>query len=494
LVLYDLVIRNGLVMDPASRFAGTFSVGVRDGKIATLTAMPISGKVEIDAAGLVVAPGFVDVHTHVDGNRRAGYELVKMGVTSAIAGNCGNFMWFDDPEAAKQRLHAQKDYDVVNFNRLDRDWSDLLQEIDTHGYPVNLGLLVGSATLRLMAGAADPTAPASTAQLAEMCQTAARFIEAGCFGVSFGVMYTPGMTRDELLALFRVAARYQAIAAVHPRYGGVGLRGLVPDALVGHEEIIDVAREADVRLQISHIAHQIAYQSRPYDDLTTRGIRMVDEARADGVDVMADCMPLAQNVLEVGLPLTAVLYDRLPQVESQLGRKIENVIFVKEGPHRGKGLTPDLYRQILQEAPMTALVVKLMKEDLVLRTLLPEWCFVGSDIGDKFFPAQARVVGNYVREHGAFTLMEALRKCTSIPAERFGLEQKGRIAVGTDADFTIFDADRISGTHTFMADQAETAGIEYVIVNGVAVMERGRLLDVLPGRALRRGASAGIAR
>lgn len=482
---YDLVIRNGLVLDPASRFAGAFSIGVQDGRIATLTTTAIEGRHEIDAAGLAVSPGFVDVHTHVDGNRRAGYELVRMGVTSAIAGNCGNFMWFDDADDMKHRLHEQKDYDVRNFNRLDKDWADLLDQVDRDGYPVNLGLLVGSATLRLKAGAADPQAPASAGQIAQMCAIAARGIEAGAFGVSFGVMYTPGMTRDELLALFRVAARYQGIAAVHPRHGGPGLPGIAPSALAGHEEVIAVAREAGAKLQLSHIAHQIAFQSRPYDDLTRRGIEQVDAARADGVDVMADCMPLAQNVLEVGLPLTAALYDMLPLVEQQMGRRIEHVVFVKEGPHKGRGLTPELYRQLKVEAPMTALVLRAMKEDLVIRALLPDWCFVGSDIGDKFYPAQARVIGNYVREHGAFTLMQALGKCTSVPAERFGLKGKGRIAVGADADFTIFDPETVSGYLPFAADRSETAGIEHVIVRGVPVMAHGELREVLPGRALR---------
>lgn len=482
---YDLVIRNGLVIDPASRFAAPFSVGVQGGKITTLTSTPIEGEREIDASGLVVAPGFVDVHTHVDGNRKAGYELIKMGVTSAIAGNCGNFMWFDDLDDMRHRLHQQKDYDVNNFNRLDKDWIDLLDQVDRNGYPVHLGLLTGSATLRLKAGATDPNAPATEEQLAQMCRLAAQAIERGTFGVSFGVMYTPGMTRQELVALFKVAARYQGIAAVHPRYGGTGLPGIVPNALAGHGEVIDVAREVGVKLQLSHIAHQIAFQARPYDDLTRRGIRQVDDARADGVDVMADCMPLAQNVLEVGLPLTGVLYDMLPLVEQQLGRGIEHVIFVKEGPYKGKGLTPALFRQLKEEAPMTALVVRAMKEDLVIQTLLADWCFVGSDIGDKFYPAQARVIGNYVREHGALTLMQALQKCTSIPAERFGLKRKGRIAVGADADFTIFNADTVSGHLPFAADRSETSGIEYVIVNGVPVMDRGELRDVMPGRSLR---------
>jgi N-acyl-D-amino-acid deacylase len=482
---HDLVIRNGLVIDPASQFAARFDIGVRNGRIATLSTEPMRGTREIDAQGLVVAPGFVDVHTHVDGNRRAGRELLKMGVTSAIAGNCGNFMWFDDTEAARQRLHDQRDYDVRNFNRLDKDWADLLDQVDRDGYPVHLGLLVGSATLRLKAGAKDPTAPASAEQLAEMTRLAARYIEAGAFGVSFGVMYTPGMTREELVALFRVAARYQGIAAVHPRHGGAGLPGIVPSALVGHEEVIEVAREVGAKLQLSHIAHQIAFQSRPYDDLTRRGIRQVDDARAAGVDVMADCMPLAQNVLEVGLPLTAMLYEMLPLVEAQAGRSIENVIFVKEGPHQGQGLTPALYRQLKEEAPMTALVVKAMREDLVIQTLLPDWCFVGSDIGEKFYPAQARVIGNYVREHGAFTLMQALQKCTSIPAARFGLRRKGRIAVGCDADFTLFDSETISGHLPFAGAQAETRGIEHVIVAGVPAMARGEVLDVMPGRSLR---------
>ncbi|RVT51290.1 N-acyl-D-amino-acid deacylase family protein [Rubrivivax albus] len=482
---HDLVIRNGLVIDPASQFAAPFSIGVKDGRIATLTSQPIEGRDEIDADGLVVAPGFVDVHTHVDGNVPAGYELIKMGVTSAIAGNCGNFMWFEDADLMRQRLHEQKDYDVRNFNRLDKDWSDLLDQVDQDGYPVHLGLLVGSATLRLKAGADDPNGPASDQQIAEMCRLAARQIEAGAFGVSFGVMYTPGMTRDELLALFRVAARYQGIAAVHPRHGGPGLPGIVPGALVGHQEVIDVAREAGAKLQLSHIAHQIAFQSRPYDDLTQRGIRQVDAARADGVDVMADCMPLAQNVLEVGLPLTAMLYELLPLVEEQAGRSIDNLIFVKEGPHQGKGLTPELYRQLKEEAPMTALVLRAMREDLVIRTLLADWCFVGSDIGDKFYPAQARVIGNYVREQGAFTLMQALQKCTSVPAARFGLKRKGRIAVGCDADFTIFDQRTISGHLPFGAPKSETAGIEHVVVGGVPVMRCGQMLDALPGRALR---------
>ncbi|MBW2084637.1 MAG: amidohydrolase family protein, partial [Deltaproteobacteria bacterium] len=432
---YDLVIKGGLVIDPASDFEDGYNIGVREGKITTLTLNKIEGEKEIDASGLVISPGFIDVHSHVDGTNRAGEYSALMGVTTLIGGNCGT-------------SHAVEGSDVGAF----------LERIDKDGFPTNHGFLIGASNLRETLGV-DRYDPMEDEKIPRMVELVEEAISQGALGISFGLAYSPGTTEKELTALFRTAARHDVIVAVHPRYMGRGLPGFTLGAVAGEEELIEVAKNTGTRLQISHLGSQLGWKSRPYDAILTKGLETIESAREAGVDVTCDCHPYDAWCTAAG---AAVLDHFQNPFLKEKFEKYQGVgisdIEVTSGPHKGKWLNEELFKQVRQEDPMTRVVGHMMQEDLVVRTLMNPYVMVASDCvyDDEGFPTHPRGVGTFarvlrrlVKERGVLTFKEALYKMTVQPAIRFGLDQKGRIAVGADADFTIFDFDTIEDLATY---------------------------------------------
>ncbi len=476
---YDLVIKNGRVMDPASDFEGAYNIGVIDGAITTLTLQEIAGAKEIDARGLVVAPGFVDIHTHVDGLYGGGELMARWGVTTAIGGSCGSLTALARQER-DALIHSEDD--SRNDVEGTEDLESLFRRIDAGGYPVNLGMLVPATSLRMRVGAKDRLAPADD-QVPHMVELAEADMSQGAFGVSFGLAYVPGTSQKELVELFNVAARHDGIAAIHPRYFAAGLPGFALDAIAGQMELIEAARLTGVKLQIAHIAHQLAFKTRSYGSIVERGLQVIEQAQSEGLDVMADCLPIAFNGAAISEPFMDIVLS--PSVEKHYGVKPEDVLEVVDGPYKGVRLTRERFAQIRKEAPNTPLHIHLMREDLMIRTLLPPYVMVSSDAADNGIPAQLIVLGRMVRELGVLTLMQALYKLSTLPALRLGLERKGRIAVGADADLVVFDPETVQGI-VRSPKPSEIEGVKHVVVNGVPVVEKEKLLqDVLPGKALR---------
>ena len=471
---HDLVIAGGRVIDPAGGIEHTFNIGIRDGKIRTLSQDALTGQTEIRADGLVVSPGFIDVHNHVDGLEQAGLCMAGMGVTTVIGGNCGMAM---TPDA--------------------RDVGAFLDRIDGKGFPVNHGLLVGCQDLRRAAGVPSPHAAADDGQLFRMLQAAEEALALGALGISFGLALAPGIAGREVLELFRIAARHDVPAAVHPRFFGPGVPGLARDALAGEEELIDAAEVSGARLQISHLASQLAWKSRPYDRLMRRGLEIIEEARDHGIDVMADSYPYSAWCMYPEGALLDGLF--LPAVKHHLGVDL-SMVEIGSGPYKGERLNEALYRRIKQEAPKTLLVGHMMRQDLVDRVFLSPSVMAASDgvyDGDTGLPSHprgagtfARILSRLVRETGMLSLEDALARMTWLPAQRFGLRHKGRIAVGMDADVVIFDPDTIQDLATYAEPAQGVSGMEYVIVAGQPVVEKGRPTGAGPGRAVRRGGAA----
>ncbi|MBU2547222.1 MAG: amidohydrolase family protein [Proteobacteria bacterium] len=468
---YDMVIKGGRVLDSLADQPVQCNIGVRDGVIQTLTRDEIHGPREIDAGGLTIVPGFIDVHTHVDGMLHAGRCMARMGVTTVVGGNCGMAM-------------ANGADDVAAF----------LGRIDTEGFPVHHGLLIGAQDLRKKAGVGGPHLPADETQRWNMSLMADRAMADGALGVSFGLALAPGISRAEVVDLFKVAARHEAVAAVHPRYFGPGVPGLSRDAAAGEEELIEAARESGVRLQISHLTSQLAWRSRPYDAVLRRGLEVIEKARADGLDVMGDAYPYdSWCMYPEGALLDALL---VPGVNKHLGVDI-SMIEVAAGPHKGEALTRELYLKLKGESSKTMLVGHMMRQDLVDRLFLPSFVMVGSDgifeegTGRPTHPRGAgafpRVIRRLVREQGFLGLTEALAKMTVLPARRFGLHGKGRIAVGFDADLAVFDPETLEDQATYLEPDQGVRGMVHVLVAGQPVVENGRLTQALPGRAVRPG-------
>jgi N-acyl-D-amino-acid deacylase len=314
----------------------------------------------------------------------------------------------------------------------------------------------------------------------------------GAFGLSFGLAYVPGTSKKELIELFNVSARHGMIVAVHPRYSALGLPGVRPDAIAGEEELIEAAKVTGVKLHLSHVASQIAWKSRPYDALLRRGLEVLDRARDEAVDLTGDSHPY--DAWCTYAEAAALDHLLLPAFRKHYDLDI-GMIEVGSGPHKGEKLTEELFRRIREEAPRTHVVGHMMEEDLVARTLLAPYIMLASDgtyeegtgvpshpRGTGTFP---RMLRRMVRELGVFSLKEALYRMTTQPALRVGLTQKGRISVGADADFAIFDPETIEDLATYTKPDRGVKGMIYVIVGGVPVVEKGELKDVTPGKALR---------
>jgi N-acyl-D-amino-acid deacylase len=463
---FDITILNGSVLKPDCDGFHNVNIGINYDRIASVTVEEISGNRTIDAKGLTVSPGFVDIHTHVDEHPYAGVCEARMGVTTSIGNNCG--MGIYPPEKFRE-------------------------QVERDGFPINQGLLVGHQNLRETLGCMDRYEPLDSSKLDDLSRLAEESLDAGAFGVSFGLAYVPGASADELKTLAAVVAERKSILTAHPRYAALGLPGFMPDAIEGQTELILAARESGARIQISHLGSQIAWKADPYDDLLLRGLESIEKARDEGIDIMADCHPYDAWCTNVG----AATVDAFQLEAFREHYDVDfDVMQVAEGPYCGQKLNEQLYNKLREESPNTLVIGHMMKEDLVARTFGPPFVMVASDSAfaeETGFPTHPRCCSTFpralrllVHEFKLMSLEEALYKMTLLPADRFGLERKGRIEAGADADIVIFDPEEISDLATYMEPDKDNRGIVHVLVNGISLIENGNHTDTRPGRFLSR--------
>ncbi len=468
---FDLAIIGGRVIDPANGVDGVRSIGIKNGKIAAVSEGNLPASKTIDATGLVVSPGFLDIHSHTDGLQHAGVCNVRMGVTTVVTGNCGYTF-------APEGLEVE-----AFFDRLDQ------------GYPVNTAFLVGASDIRKAVGA-DPYKPIPDQDIPKMIKLAEKALQAGAMGMSFGIEYSPGTTQKELIAMGEFARSVGIICPVHIRASGGGLPFIKTSSIQAIDEILRVARKTKARFHISHIGGQIAMASRPYDAMTKKGLEMIEQAMDEGLDIQSDM----HSYTAWGTWISAALLDLFLKPQPmpwiiQHGFFLNlGMVEVGTGPHQGKRLTQDLLRQIRKEDPKTIVVGHMFREDLLFQVLTKPWVMMCSD-GDfdvhTGAPSHPRCSGAFprvlqlVRERNLMPLEEALRKMTVMPAERFGLKNKGRLTVGADADITIFDPQKIADKATYQNPDIAPEGIEYVLIGGEAAVYEGELLSVNLGKPIR---------
>jgi N-acyl-D-aspartate/D-glutamate deacylase len=444
----DLAIIGGRVVDPASGLDAVRNVLVRGDRIVAVTEDPILAGRTIDASGLVVAPGFIDILARIRTTREPQRYKIKDGVTTVISMHGGPV-------------------DIDGWYR----------SFDTDGSLVNYGATVGHPDIREAAGVTDLYAPASRDQRRAMKRIAAEAIEAGAVGIGFGINYTPGASYEEIVDMFQVAADHGVPAHVHSRYKG----SVFPETIVQSvQEVIAAAAVTGASCQIVHLASSAIGSM-------DASLEMIAGARRHGVDIMADIHPYLANSTR----LESALYD--PGWEERFGGVTVDSIMLVDTGERLNAQTFGLWRE-----RGATIVTFFIPKDEMLMALKHPLVMITSDgviVGGKGHPRGAgtfsHVLGRLTREEGHVTLMEALRKMTIMPAERLeksapSMRYRGRLSQGSFADITIFDPNTIIDRATYMNSAQYSEGVQYVIVNGTIVLDVGEFVaEVAPGRGIR---------
>jgi len=525
--MHDVVIRNGLVIDGTGQPGFPAEVALRGDRIADVGPDLGGAASVIDAAGLVVAPGFIDLHSHSDITLLVDprpESHVAQGVTTEVSGNCG---FSSAPRSAERdRKSSEK---LAQKYGLDVRWETLgefLERLERGGLVGNFLTYVGHGDVRELVVGSDNRPPTAD-ELRAMRAAVAQALDEGAWGLSSGLIYEPGCfaDTDELVALCQVVAERGGLYATHIRNEGEALLEAVDEAL-------EIGRRSGAPVQISH--HKA---TGPQNwGKVEQSLARLDEARAAGQDVACDQYPyLATSTsLKIVLPLwireggQEALLERLqdPALRPQLERDVlaqrpadedwEQVLVaeipVAQRPEwEGKSLleiarltdqrpVDALLELLIADRAETGMVHFSLCEEDVETVLRHEWTMIGSDASAKStrgplrrgkphpraFGTFPRVLGEYVRARGVLTLEQAVHKMTGQPAARLGLPQRGLLQPGSFADLVLFDPARIHDRATFADPHQLAAGVKAVFVNGVLAVDEGRWTGALAGRVLRR--------
>lgn len=453
--MLDLIIENGHLIDPECKRIVTASLCVKAGSIAEITREKREAETVVDAKGKFVSPGFIDIHTHIEGRPENGALMAQQGVTTVVNGNCGN-----SPE------------DACGF----------LDEQDRTGFLINQAELVGATTLRKMAGVTDPFSPLNSKQIDCADGILAEQLQAGAAGLSFGLEYSPGSCTEEVMTLSKTAARYGKPVAIHTRtdcYAGLG-------AL---DEAIDINRITGAPVQISHVVYQYGY------GMMKQALQMIDDAVNAGYEISCDSGMYTSFATQIGTPV----FD--PGCFKKWKCSYDSIL-AATGPNAGQRMTGEIYENYRKNLPDEVAIALIGSPDEIDMAFDLPAMMVSSDAGvnktgdtSKGHPQDAgtfpRFLNRLVRETGRLTLPDAVRRITLLPAERMGFVNKGRMRVGADADFTIFDpaaiVDRSKFAHEGRCDTLPD-GISQVIIAGKTVVEEKKILCSNAGRALKMSA------
>lgn len=525
--MYDVILRGGQVVDGTGAAPKRADVGVLNGEIAAIGDLSGADAVEIlDIAGQMVAPGFIDVHTHSDqtGFMPAEAEPVRVasvlqGVTTEVIGNCGSTAFpVREPfvDAMLRHVKADRGPSARVFATL----AEFREVMTDYPIPVNFAPLVGHAAIRAAAVGFGRVTP-DDQQMATMEQLLEEALDHGAFGLSSGLVYAPGVYSEpqELAALGRVLARRGSLYTTH-------MRNEMELFLEAVDEGIDVGRTG-VPVQLSHI--KVAGKQRW--GMVDQVLERMERAREDGVDVAGDVYPYTAGstrmrailppwVLEDGVD---AMLDRLRdlQVREQVAREYEtglpgwqnfvgaagwDGITIAAAPARpeiqGRSIAALAAEAGVSGAQMAAdllvdleaevlVVLHMMAEDDVRTLLDDDRMLIGSDAipvpgnpHPRLAGTFARILGRYVRDEGISDLPTMIHRMTQVPAERFRVPRRGRIADGMIADLVVFDADRVMDVATYDSPLDPPTGVSHVFVRGTAVVHSGRLTGARPGALL----------
>lgn len=473
--LYDLVISGGRVMDPQSGLDGLRNVGIADGRIAALTDRPLRGRRTIDARGLVVAPGFIDLHSHAQDPKSNVFQAHD-GVTTALELELGVFpveKWYSEM-AGRMVINYGATVSHTAAHAMPVVGAELLEKSTD---PFGAGLITREMAEKIAGTTLKPD------QNKEMAATLQRGIDEGALGIGMGIQYLAGVDKTEVYRGFEVAARNGLTVFVHQRSAGL----LPPDSIDSLQELLADAAATGAGVHVCHIGSSGMKQAPLM-------IEMIDAARAHGVDVTTEVYPYPAGMAVYGSPLLAGAW------RERFGIDYGDL----ESVRTHERLTEETFKRGRAETPEDPIVVFMTPQETVDYAVAHPSVIIASDAVDagrhpRTAGTFSRVLGLYVRERHALSLMHALEKMTIMPARR--LEQsvpqmasKGRIKIGADADITVFDADKIIDAATFDEPAQFSRGILHVLVGGVPVVRDGKTVEkTFPGQPVRRTATANAA-
>jgi N-acyl-D-amino-acid deacylase len=516
----DLLIDGVTVVDGTGRPGFLGSVGVLADRVAWVgtdgVAAPDAHQ-RVDASGLVLAPGFIDVHNHSDLSplvEPAMPSTVRQGVTTVVVGNCGSSPW---PPAGAAECAALAGGHPAQMDLSWRTFDGYLGRIDEAHPAVNVATLVGHGALRMEAMGLSPREP-TRAEIASMRTMAAEAMQAGAFGMSTGLIYVPGIfsRTDEIVAIAEEVTRAGGRYASH-------IRGEGEDLFRAVDEAIEIGRRAGLPAHVSHLKCETALVHGRAAELLDR-LHDADDVTGDQYPYTAwnsslsSLLPPWAPVEDIGT-LVRTEHDRLrasveegePGFQSSVkGVGWSAIVVVGTADRRwnGKdlgaiaetaGVEPfDAMIGLLKADPDTSCIGHAMSEGDVRTIVADPDVFVASDgaaisptgpsgglpVHPREYGTFPRVLARYVREGHVLTLEAAIRKMTSLPADRFGLSGRGRIEEGAAADLVLFDPAVVADTSTFAAPHAFPVGIDLVVVNG-AIAWDGSVLGERAGQVLR---------
>lgn len=445
---YDLVLHNGRVIDPETSLDAVRDVGIRNGQIVAISEQPLSGKRIIDATGLVVAPGFIDLHQHdllPDGMRLKAMD----GVTTALELEIG-------PPDVRKFLDERQSKSLINFGTT-----------ASHPWARAYAFDVQPKSGELIPSSGDDTnKPATAEQVQRMQQRLREQIDAGGLGVGMGIQYTPGASRSEIIEMFRVAAERDMPVFVH-------MRG---DRVESVSEVIAAAAVTGAPLHIVHINSSCLREA-------PECLRMVAGARARGLDVTTESYPYIAGLTQIN----SALFN--PGWQEKILATYSDLML----PGTGERLTKERFDELHRSTKPQLVIIFNNSQTVVDGIIENPLVMIASD-GAAGHPRNAgtfgRVYDQYVRQRGTLTVMEAVRKMSYMPAVRLEkstplARRKGRLQVGADADVVVFDPKTFKDQSTFEKPNVPSTGVQYLLVNGTVVVDSGKLVEgAVPGRAI----------
>ena len=444
--VYDRVITGGRVMDPASGLNEVKNIGIQGGRIAVITTDPVTGKDTVDAHGLVVAPGFIDLHAHGQTPETYRFESLD-GVTTSLElelGTANVAAWYRERSAGER----------INYG------------VSIGHIKVRMAVMHDSGFVMPVGdGAYRAATPAQIDEIARRIETG---LNEGAVDIGAGFPYTPAATHEELLAVFRVAGKTKTPVHVHIR-----------PSIAGLQEALALAGETGAPLHVVHI-NSAALRDTPVM------LAMIGDARAQGRDVTTEAYPYAAGMTEIKSATIQDVYRSAS--DSQLAEI--------EWPPTGERLNRESFARYTRIGG--PIVVHTNTEPMVAAAITSPLTVIASDAywqngtgHPRTTGTFAKVLGRYVREAHSLSLMDAIRKMTLMPAQRLesrvpAMRHKGRLEVGADADITIFDPATVIDRSTYREPSLAPVGIQHVIVNGVSVVAGGQAVEgVTPGQPVR---------